>query len=320
MKKILVVLGLLIIFSTLAFVWWQSGLQAVNSRAATPKIFVINNGEGVREIANNLKREGLIKDPIVFFLLTKFENLDKKIQAGDFRLNPSMSAQEIATNLTHGTLDIWTTIPEGLRATEIAGILKAKIPSYNNAWVTELQANEGYLFPDTYLIPRDADINLVLTLLKNNFQKKFDSVKETKTTALTDPQTITIASIIEREAVFAEDRPLVASVFMNRLNLGMGLGSDPTVQYALGYQSDTKSWWKNDLTADDLVINSPYNTRKNAGLPPAPISNPGLSAIEAALNPAKTDYLFFFSDKQGHLHFATTMTGHNANIQKYGTE
>ncbi len=318
MKKILVVLGLLIIFSLISFVWWQNGLQPVNASDKTPKIFIVENGEGVREIANNLKTNGLIKDPIVFFLLTKMEELDKKIQAGDFRINPSMSAQEIATNLTHGTLDIWTTIQEGLRATEIAQILKAKIPSYNDSWVASLQANEGYLFPDTYLIPRGADITMILTLMKNNFQKKFDSVKAAKTTVLTDAQTIVVASIIEREAVFAEDRPLVASVFINRLNIGMALGSDPTVQYAIGYQADTKSWWKKDLTADDLLVNSPYNTRKNAGLPPTPISNPGLSSIQAALTPAKTDYLYFFSDSKGHLHFATTIEGHNANIQKYG--
>jgi UPF0755 protein len=318
MKKILVVLGLLLILSLLTFIWWENGLQAVDPKVTTPKIFVIKNGEGVREIANNLKTKDLIKDPIVFFLLTKIQGTDKKIQAGDFRLNPSMNAQDIANNLTHGILDIWVTIPEGLRATEISNILKEKIPSFSESWTLELRANEGYLFPDTYLIPKDADINLILALFKDNFQKKFDSVKDTKTTILTDAQTITIASIIEREAVFAEDRPLVASVFMNRLNLGMGLGSDPTVQYALGFQPTEKTWWKKDLTADDLIINSPYNTRKNAGLPPAPISNPGLSAIEAALNPSKTDYLFFFSDSKGHLHFATTMAGHNANIQKYG--
>ena len=320
MKKILIVLGLLVLFSIITFAWWQNGLQAVNTLDKSTKIFIVKNGEGVREIANNLKTNGLIKDPIVFFLLTKTENLDKKIQAGNFQLSPSMNAQTITTNLTHGILDIWTTIPEGLRATEIAAVLKAKIPSYNESWVTELQANEGYLFPDTYLIPKDADINMIVTLMKNNFQKKFDSVKDTKTTVLTQAQTIIVASIIEREAVFAEDRPLVASVFMNRLNIGMALGSDPTVQYAVGYQADTKTWWKKDLTVDDLLINSPYNTRKNAGLPPAPISNPGLSSIEAALAPAKTNYLYFFSDKQGHLHFANTIEGHNANIKKYGTE
>lgn len=318
MKKILVVLGLLILFSIVTIVWWQNGLQAVSPSNKTSKVFVVNNGEGVREIANNLKANGLIKDPIVFFLLTKSEGIDKKIQAGNFQLSPSMNAQAIAANLTHGILDIWTTVPEGLRATEIAAILKAKIPSYNESWAATLAANEGYLFPDTYLIPKDADIDMIVNLMKNNFQKKFDSVRDTKTTVLTDAQTIIIASIIEREAIFPEDRPMVASVLINRFNMGMMLGSDPTVMYALGYQPDTKQWWKKDLTADDLLINSPYNTRKNAGLPPTPISNPGISAIEAALAPSKTNYLYFFSDKKGHLHFATTIEGHNANIKKYG--
>lgn len=317
MKKILIVLGLLIIFSVATFAWWQNGLRPVNALDKSSKIFIVKNGEGVREIANNLKTNGLIKDPIVFFLLTKTENLDKKIQAGNFQLSSSMNAQEIATTLTHGILDIWVTVPEGLRATEIADILKSKIPSFSDSWVTDLQANEGYLFPDTYLIPPDVDINMILALFKNNFQKKFDSVKDLKTTVLTDAQTIIIASIIEREAIFPEDRPIVASVFINRLNIGMALGSDPTVQYAVGYQADTKTWWKKDLTVDDLAINSPYNTRKNAELPPTPISNPGISAIQAALTPAKTNYLYFFSDKQGHLHFATTIEGHNANIKKY---
>lgn len=318
MKKLLIVLGLLVLFSIITFAWWQNGLQPVNPADKTPQMFVVGNGEGVREIANNLKTNGLIKDPIVFFLLTKTEGLDKKIQAGDFRLNQSMSAQEIATNLTHGILDIWTTIPEGLRATEIAAILKAKIPSYNDSWEAELEANEGYLFPDTYLIPRNADINMILALFKDNFQKKFDSVKNTKTSVLSDDQTIIVASIVEKEAKFSQDRPLVASVIMNRLNMGMALQVDPTVAYALGYQADTKSWWKKELTFADLKINSPYNTYLNTGLPPTPISNPGLSSIQAALTPAKTDYLYYFSDKQGHLHFEKTIEEHNADIVKYG--
>jgi len=152
---------------------------------------------------------------------------------------------------------------------------KAKLPGYNESWRAVLDANEGYLFPDTYLIPRDANVDMVVALMRDNFTKKYDSVKDSKTTALSDAQTIILASIIEREAMFQEDRPLVASVFVNRLNIGMALGSDPTVMYALGYQTDTKTWWKKDLTADDLLVNSPYNTRKNPGLPPGPIANPG---------------------------------------------
>ena len=317
MKKSLIVLAIIIVAVVLGIFWWQRGLLPVDSANKTPKIFVINNGEGVREIANNLKKEGLIRDPVVFFLLARQRGLDKQIQAGDFRLNPSQSAIDIATTLTHGTLDIWTTVPEGLRAEEIANILKEKIPGYNASWNLELDKNEGYLFPDTYLIPRDADINLIISLMRNNFDSKYQGVLGTKTTNLTDAETLVVASIVEREAVFEQDRPLVASVIMNRLGLGMALGIDPTVQYAVGYDPVTKSWWKKELTVDDLAINSPYNTRKNAGLPPTPISNPGISAIKAALAPANTDYLYFFSDKKGHLHFATTIQGHQANIKKY---
>jgi UPF0755 protein len=318
MKRIITLLVIIVIFALGAFLWWNNGLSPVNASDKTPKIFVVKKGEDVRKIANNLKTQGLIKDPIVFFLLTKQEGIDKQIQAGDFRLNPSMSAQEVASNLTHGTLDIWVTFPEGLRADEIADILKAKAPSYNESWRAQLEQNEGYLFPDTYLIPRDADINLIISLLKNNFAEKFASVKNSKTSTLSDADSITIASIIEREAVFEQDRPIVASVMINRLDLGMALGVDPTIQYAVGFDPQTKSWWKKDLTVDDLAINSPFNTRKVVGLPPTPISNPGLSAIKAALNPANSNYLYYYSDKQGHLHFATTLEGHNANIKKYG--
>jgi UPF0755 protein len=318
MKRLITVVILLVILAAGFFLWWQNGLLPANANDKTPKIFVVKNEEGVREIANNLKAAGLIRDPIVFFLYTRFEGLDKQLQAGDFRLNPAMSMTEVASNLTHGTLDIWITIPEGLRADEIADLLKAKDPNYNESWRPVLDANEGYLFPDTYLIPRDADVNLIVTLMRDNFQKKYDSVKNSKTTTLTDAQTIIVASIIEKEAMFEQDRPLVASVIMNRLNMGMALQVDPTVAYALGYQTDTKSWWKKELTFDDLKIASPYNTYQNTGLPPTAISNPGLSSIQAALTPAKTDYLYYFSDKQGHLHFEKTVEEHNTDIQKYG--
>jgi len=316
MKKLILVIGLLLVVATAAGLWWKNGLSPVNADK-TPTIFVVNKGEGVREIANRLKSQKIIRDPVVFFLLTRIQGLDKQIQAGDFRINPSMSAQEVANGLTHGTLDIWVTVPEGQRAEEIANILKQKIPNYSESWRAELIANEGYLFPDTYLIPRDADIKLILSLFKNNFDKKYQSVQAQKTTSFSEVQTIIIASIIEREAVFNEDRPQVASVLSNRLNIDMPLGVDPTIQYAVGYDSTTKSWWKKDLTVDDLAINSPYNTRKVTGLPPTPISNPGLSAIKAALNPANTDYLYFYSDKKGHLHFGKTLQDHEANIKKY---
>lgn len=317
MKRLLTAIILIILVLAGTLVWWKNGTMAANPNDHTPQIFVVEKGEGMRKIANDLKIKGLIKDPIVFFLLTRKLGIDTKVQAGDFRLNPSMSAYDVAQNLTHGTLDIWVTILEGNRAGEIADILEKSVPSFKSSWRSALMANEGYLFPDTYLIPRDATVDQVISLMKNNFDAKYTALKNEQTTNLTENETIIIASIIEREAQFTNDRPIVASVIMNRLDLGMSLGVDPAIQYALGYQANEKSWWKKELTADDLKINSPYNTRTNVGLPPTPISNPGETSIKAALNPAKTDYLYYLSDSSGHLHFATTLQGHNANISKY---
>lgn len=300
------------------YLWWIIGNSPVNPGDKTTSIFVIKRAESTRDIAYSLKNKGFIKDPVVFFLLLKQMGLGNKIEAGDFKLSPSMTPKEVAQILTHGTLDIWITIPEGKRASEIARILKDNIPSYKKSWDGVLEQNEGYLFPDTYLIPKDADINLILSLMRKNFNQKFNSIRNLKTTNLTDSQTVILASILEREAKSPKDKSLVASVLVNRLHVGMALDVDATIQYALGYQPDQKTWWKPNLTANDLGINSLYNSYTNTGLPPTPISNPGIYSLKAALDPAKTDYFYYVSDKKGNLHFAKTLEEHNANIKKYG--
>lgn len=315
MKKQIKVLIIFLILILISFVWWKNGLSAVEKNNKTEITFVVGKGEGVREIANSLKKENLIKDPIAFFLLVRFQlNLDNKIQAGDHRLSKSMTAEQIAKALTVASNDIWITIPEGLRAQEISDILQKEIPSYQTSWRTDLQGNEGYLFPDTYLIPRTAEIDLILSVFKNNFKEKYATLN----TGKTQNEIVTVASLIEREAKYQEDRPLVASVIYNRLEIGMGLNIDATVQYALGFQEDKKNWWKKDLTFDDLKINSPYNTYLHAGLPPTPIANPGLASLEAAVNPARTNYFYYISDKTGKNHYAETIEQQNTNIRKYG--
>lgn len=316
MKKLFLFVVLIAVAAILGMLWWNNGLAALNPNDKSSQIFVVPKGEDVREIANKLKTKKLIKDPIVFFLLIKKMGLDKKIEAGDFRLSPSMTAQEIAQNLTHGTIDIWITIIEGQRAEEIADTLEEKAPSYKTSWGNILAANEGYLFPDTYLIPKDADIDLIISLMKKNFEEKFEDIKNSNNN-LSTQQIVIIASMIEREAKFPKDRPLVASVILNRLELSMPLQIDATVQYSLGYQGDEKTWWKKNLTIEDLNINSSYNTYKNIGLPPSPISNPGVDSMQAVINSPKTDYLYYISDKAGLLRFVKTIEDHNLNIQKY---
>ncbi len=317
MKKLNIFFVIIIICFGILFLWWNNGWRAVNTDDKKVQIFVVEKGQGVREIANKLKREGLIADAVVFFLLVKKDGLDGKIQAGDFRLSPSQTAAEIAENLTHGTLDVWITIPEGKRAEEIADILALKIPTYALSWRTRLVQNEGYLFPDTYLIPKDAGIDLIVKIMKDNFEKQFSQIITTNKN-FTKNDIVTIASLVEREAKHPQDRPLVASVITNRLEIGMKLDIDATIQYALGYQPNDKSWWKKELTREDISLNSPYNTYRNPGLPKTPIANPGLASLQAAANPAKTNYLYYLSDKKGVNHYTATLEEHNANIVKYG--
>lgn len=322
MKRSQVFLLLFFLFVIGFFVWWQRGTSAVNKNDTTLHDFLIEKGVGVREIANKLKNENLIQDPVVFFLLVKKEGLDGKIQAGDFRLSPSMNALDIAESLTHGMTDIWVTIPEGKRAEEIAAILKEKIPSYQDGWRTIIATNEGYLFPDTYLIPKDADIALVISLMKNNFDKKYQEVQagnQSKNTI------VIIASLIEREAKSPEDKRLVSSVIYNRLRINMPIQLDATVQYATASIRCNKNisscdWWSSNISQDDLDLPSLYNTYKNPGLPPGPIANPGLISLQAAANPAKSDYLYYISDKKGIYRYGKTIDDHHTNISKYGLE
>lgn len=317
MKKILFFLIFIGLIIGSIYAYWTYNIAPVNKFDKSNKIFVVAKGEGVKSIGNNLEKEGLIRNGFTFFLLVKQLGIENKIQAGDFRLSPSQSAEEIAKNLTHGTLDIWVTIPEGRRAEEIADILEQEIPKYTDDWRTELVKHEGYLFPDTYLIPRDADIDFVVSLLKNTFEKKYASLDKGKN-KLPKQDVVILASLIEREARHDEDRPLVASVLLNRLDIDMALQIDATVQYALGYQRSESRWWKRHLTLDDLKIRSPYNTYTTPGLPPTPIANPGLKALQAVLTPAETDYLYYITDKNGVNRYAKTNTEHERNIQKYG--
>jgi UPF0755 protein len=318
MKRFLILIVLLVLIVGGLAVWWKNGLSPVNNSDKQTKIFVVEKGTGLREISNGLKSENLIKDPVVFFLLTKLTGFDKKIEAGDFRLSPSMSTEETMKALTHGTLDIWVTIPEGKRADEIADILKTNLPTYKESWRPILKEKEGYLFPDTYLFNKESTIDQVVSKLTENFDMKYKNLSGPSLNKFSKAEIVTIASMIEREAKHDKDRSMVASVILNRLEIGMGLQIDATIQYALGYQQDEQTWWKKGLTANDLKLNSPFNTYKNTGLPPTPISNPGFSALEAVANPADTNYLYYISDANGVNHYAKTLAEHNANIAKYG--
>lgn len=307
------------------FFWWRWAIQPVsNLKPAPPKIFVIQKGESLASVANRLEKEGLIKSSLAFKVLVLTEGLAGNVQAGDFRLRPSLSLQEIAYVLTHGTLDVWLTFPEGWRREEFARRLASNLEAFDYQEFLSLTDNlEGYLFPDTYLIPKEASPSAVIKIFNRNFEKKFSSEleRQVKGEGLTKKQVLILASIVEREAKYNEDRPIVAGILLKRWRKGWPLQADATLQYALAtttcnLQPETCNWWPK-VSRDAKQIDSPYNTYKYKGLPPTPICNPGLALIKAVINPKDSPYWFYLSEPSGTVHYAKTAEEHNENIEKY---
>ncbi len=309
----LIVLIILIVGGLAA--WWINGIMPANSSDHKTQSFDVSQGEGIRAIANELKSQGLIKDPIIFFLLIKQKGVGEKIQAGEFQLSPSMSANKIADVLQLATDDVRITIPEGKRAEEIAAIFKAHFPAYQENWEQQLVTQNGYLFPDTYSFHKDSDILTIISAMEDNFSKKYATIANGQSST-NKTQIVTIASIVEREAKFPQDRPLVASVILNRLKIGMPLQVDATVQYAIGTSAN---WWPTLTdTGNKVAPTSPYNSYTNTGLPPTPISNPGIESLKAVIDAPQTNYLYYFTDKSGVTHYEETDDQFEADIQKYG--
>lgn len=311
MKKILVS-GLFLFFVIAGIFWWINGSAPLNSGDTSEKVFVVERGAGISQVAEDLRDQGLIKNKTVFKMQARIQGVDKKIRAGDYKLSASMSVSEILKTMSEAPLEVWITIPEGFRAEEVADTLQANLPSYQDSWRQMLIGKEGYLFPDTYLIPRDATIETVLSVFENNFNTKIDEAGLSGRNDL--DRIIIIASLIEREAFADPEKSTISSVIANRLRQGMALDIDATLQYAKGKVGD--KWWTVP-TAADKSINSLYNTYKYPGLPPGPIGNPGIEAIKAAANPASTSYFFYIHDSKGNVYFARTLEEHNANVNRY---
>ncbi len=311
MKKV-GILGILILVGIIGFfVWWLRGNSPVNKKDTAEKVFVVEDGEAIRSVGNNLKEEGLINDAIVFFLYVKQNNLDKKIQAGDYKLSPSMSLKEIMEQLVSGRVDVWVLYKEGLRSEQLGEILQEEgLVNYDEeTWLPVLKENEGYLFPDKYLIPATADVQTVVSIMRNNFDTRTSDAGITVT-----PQIVTLASLIERESRGDAEKPIIAGILTNRLNDDMGLEVDATLQYIVD-PKDGK-WWLSP-TGKEKTIDSPYNTYKYRGLPPGPIANPGIESIKAAANPASTPYYYYIHEPDGTVHYARTLSEHNNNVNKY---
>ncbi len=309
--------GVITLLLVLGFLWWIQATAPVDVKDKEARIFVVQRGDGVRDISSRLKKDGLIRDQIAFFLLIKKMGIDQSLQAGDFRLNPSMDAQTVAQTLTKGMLDVWVTFLEGWRKEEMALKLAQELSLPESEFLR--YAKEGYMFPDTYLLPKDASGSAIAKIMMDNFNEKFtpEMEKAVSKKGLTKEEVMTLASIVEKEASGDADRSTIAGILLKRWEKGWPLQADATLQYALGFQASERTWWKKDLTEEDKAVKSQYNTYLFPGLPPGPISNPGLASIEAVINPKETAYWYYLHDPEGNVHFAKTIEEHEANIQKY---
>jgi UPF0755 protein len=318
-KKILI---FLVLFLVLIFGGGFVGLSVYNQPVSTnnsSKIFTIKSGQGIKSIAQTLESSKLIKNKYVFLYYTYSLGLNKKIQAGNFKLSPNLTTKEIAVKLTTvGITDYWIKILEGLRVEELVNIFPTDSSISGTNFVKAAKSKEGYIFPNSYSIPRYFTIDQILEFIENDFNQKFTEAKVGATnTTLTDKQILVLASIIEHEARTLKVKQGVSGVLMNRLNSNMPLQSDVTVQYARDTQRKPKKYWEDLAAADIKTTISPYNTYLNTGLPPAPICNPGYDSIYAAFHPTESDYIFYLTGNDGVMYYAKTLSEHNTNITNH---
>lgn len=296
--------------------------------------FTISQGESVDSIALTLERNGLIGDIDLFRTYLVYSGMDRGIQAGDYKVDHPVNVVDLAQMLQDATpKEVRFIILPGWRVEEIAAGLETsglaltpdKLIEYNQnpsslqlpQILLGIHSLEGYLAPGEYIIPRDFNVEQVMQTFLGEFEAEVtqEMLMAYQNEGLTLGQAVILASMIQREAIHTEEMGMIASVFLNRLTAGMKFDSDATVQYALGFDAATNSWWKSPLTLNDLSVNSPYNTYQVNGFPPAPICNPSLAALMAVAFPEKSPYYYFRAkcDQSGYHNFAESFTQQQQN-------
>ncbi|MEW5869936.1 MAG: endolytic transglycosylase MltG [Chloroflexota bacterium] len=301
-----------------------------------PLPFQVGLGEPTYAITNRLQAAGIILDAQALRDYLVYTGLDASLQAGEYSLSPRQTPIQIALALQDATpREVTFRILPGWRMEEVAAALPTSGLEFTPPAFLALAGQpppgltpavegappgatlEGFLFPDSYRIPRQASPQQFLETILANFQLKITPKMRQGfgDQGLSLYQAVTLASIVQREAILEDEMPTIASVFFNRLANGMRLDSDPTVQYALGYNPAQETWWTNPLDSAHLALESPYNTYLHPGLPPAPIASPGLAALQAVAFPAQSPYYYFRAacDGSGRHNFARTFAEHQQN-------
>lgn len=304
----------LIIFCLLFVFYIRYQIFTPLNSQSTEQDFVIKKGEGVKEIAANLEKAGLIRNKDIFEYYVWYKGWAARLQAGQYNLSPSLNIPEVVQKIVKGeavSQEITITIPEGFTLKQIDQRL-ANAELIEAGDLIERPLLEGYLFPDTYRFNREEDLEEIIIKMRGNFAHKLDDNlrAEIERQGKTIEQIITMASLLEKEVSTDQDRKIVSGIFWQRLEDNYPLQSCATISYVLGVDK-----WRYSI--EDTETDSAYNTYKNIGLPPGPICNPGLSAIKAAIYPEVSDYYFFLSAPNGQTIFSKTLEEHNQNKAEY---
>jgi UPF0755 protein len=313
------------------------GLVSMHAAMTTPyygsnsaEIFLeVVSGAGAHSVATLLADAGVIRNRLPFEVYVRWTGLDRRLKAGEYRFASPATPAEVARRIAEGDIFFHSvTLPEGLTAREAISVIVGAGIGNRDAleqavlradWIQDFDPStrslEGYLFPDTYRFPHDADAAQIIQSMIRQFRRRYSALVAVHPAphGWTACRIVTLASMIEKETGSASERPLVASVLVNRLARGMPLACDPTIIYALKVAGS----YDGNLRKRDLALDSPYNTYTRAGLPPGPICNPGEESLRAALAPPQTDYLYFVSRNDGTHQVSRDFTSHSAAVARY---
>jgi len=332
MNQLLKALRLLLMLALLwllPLTYWLN-LELYRSRPSIDqqRTFEIEKGLGLRQISSRLAREKIIKYPSLFISLFYMYYSPRQLKAGEYQIEPGECLKSILIKMISGRVKLHPiTIPEGLTALEVASLLSflgkngdSFVEALSKTWLIadldpEAKDLEGYLFPETYFFPRGITPLEAYKVMTDEFRKNFPPAWQARAREIgfTLREIVILASLIEKETGLSEEKPLVAAVFHNRLKRGMKLDCDPTVLYAL----EKAGLKKKELLEKDLEFPSPYNTYLHPGLPPGPICNPGRESLQAALFPARVNFLYFVSRGDGSHHFSSNYQEHLRAVSAY---
>lgn len=330
MKRLLLAFFVIVLVCAAAAAWLLMGVNRPYKGYGGVEQFVeIPQGAGPAGIARRLTQAGVVRDTTSFRLAVWMTGEGRRLQAGEYRFDHAVSARQVVDKLARGEVYLRPiTFPEGWTMRQMADFYAQKgfgtadaflKAARNTSLISSIDPAaedlEGYLFPDTYTLPRNATADQLVARMVAGFEKALtpEVRQQAASRGLGVRQLVTLASIVEKETGTASERPLVAAVYSNRLKIGMGLQCDPTVIYAL----ERAGRYNGNLTRENLLFDSPYNTYRYAGLPPGPIANPGRSSLAAAADPADVPYLYFVSRNDGTHAFATTLDEHNRNVEEF---